>query len=329
MPARNSPRVCTSVRVLAFGCAAVWLGVLALVSTTAARPRPAAASGQNAAAVVVDDGSGPRAFCVLFSADSISGLEALQATRLPVTTRAFGANGAAVCAVGGTGCGAGTDCLTCKAPNYWAYSRAATGATAFTYSMVGAASTRVTNGAVEGWLWGQGGSPAFSRFADICAQAASGGGGAGGGGGGGGGGAGGGTAAPSGGGGGGTAASSGGGGGASTPAPGDGSGSGGAAPVTSIDPVTGEVVTVIPTDAGPDAAATAGDTTSGGADPAGMTGTVVDADTTAALGTTPAEMSDATTPSGAWKLVGWIAFAVLVVGTVAAVTVLRVRRGAG
>lgn len=309
-----------AVRIAALGCAGVWLGVLALLVTTPATRHPARAAGQNAAAVIVDDGTGPRTFCVLFGADSISGVEALQATKLAVTTRAFGANGAAVCAVGGTGCGAGSDCLTCKAPQYWGYSRAAVGASGFTYSMVGASSVRVTNGSVEGWQWGTGGSPAFASFADICPDFPS---GSGGGGGtattppsGGGGTPRGGGGAPSGGGG-----APGGGGATGSRVGGSGTGSAGA-PVTSIDPVTGAVVTVNPA-AGADGAPTADPNTPASQDPVAMRGTVVNADTAA-----PAtDTTDPTTDTGASTILGWVVFAVIVVAVVVAAAVLRVRGG--
>lgn len=308
-----------AVRIAALGCIGVWLGVLALAVTTPATRHSARAAGQNAAAVIVDDGSGPRTFCVLFSADSISGVEALQATRLAVTTRAFGASGAAVCAVGGTGCGAGSDCLTCKAPQYWGYSRAGVGASGFTYSMVGASSVRVTNGSVEGWQWGTGSSPAFASFADICPDVPAGGGG--------------GTATtppPAGGGGtsGGGATSGGGGapgGGGATGSRAGASGSGTVstgAPVTSIDPVTGEIVTVDPAAGGDDASTPAPDTASSQG-PTAMRGTIVNADTAA-----PAtDAADSTTDSPTSTILGWVVFAVLVVAVVVAVAVLRVRGG--
>lgn len=328
--AGHATRVRLAVRIVAFCCVGIWLAVIALVGAEAPGPRPAAAAGQNAAAVVVDDGSGPRSFCVLFSGDSISGVAALEATGLGVATRAFGAKGAAICGVGGTGCGGGTDCLTCKAPNYWGYSRAAPGAGGFTYSMAGAGTTTVTNGAVEGWLWGTGGSPAFRSFAEICPNlggggsgGASGGGNSGGGspppGGGSGAGA---TAGGSGGSASGGAAGSGAGGAAASGAqPGGGAGAAGA-PVTSIDPVTGEVVTVVP--AGDPAAATATAADPNATSTVTGTGTVVDADAAAAQLAADGgdEASDA---AGSW--VGWVVFAVIVAALATAGVVLRLRRG--
>lgn len=328
--AGHAGRVRLAARVVAFCCVGIWLGVIALVGAEAPGPRPAAAAGQNAAAVVVDDGSGPRSFCVLFSGESISGLEALQATNLGVTTRAFGAKGAAICGVGGTGCDGGTDCLTCKAPNYWGYSRAAAGAAGFTYSMAGSGTTAVTNGAVEGWLWGTGGSPAFRSFAEICPNL----------GGGGGSGSGGSGAPPAGGSpgagssGGGTNAGGGGGsaGAAGPGAAGSGSGSGGGsgtpagagAPVTSIDPVTGEVVTVIPV--GDPAASSAAGTDPAATSTVTGTGTVVDADTASATLAAGEDTGDETSGGGdGWA--GWIVFAVIVGAIATAGVVLRLRRG--
>jgi len=166
-PDRRSRAAAISLltRVAAAAAVLVWLFVAALAPSPVP---PAQAAPQNAAAVVVDDGTRVSTFCVRFSSDSISGVEALQATGLPVVTRAFGGMGAAICSLGGTGCGSGTDCLTCRAPLYWAYHRQNAAADGFTRSNVGAGSTRVTNGTVEGWKFGTGEAPEFRTFASVC-----------------------------------------------------------------------------------------------------------------------------------------------------------------
>lgn len=120
------------------------------------------------AAIVVDTGSGVVSRCVTFSEDSISGITALQRAGLAPVVRSFSGNGGAVCGLNGLGCPADSSCLTCQAPNYWAYYRADDGAGAFSYSPVGAGSTQVTDGDVEGWRWGSGAGPAFRSFGSIC-----------------------------------------------------------------------------------------------------------------------------------------------------------------
>lgn len=107
------------------------------------------------AAVVVDLGDGDvRRACVRLDAASITGLEALQRGGMTPAVRGFSGMGVAVCALCGTGCGTGNDCLTCKAPKYWGYFRAEPGAGEFTYSSVGAGATAVRPGGVEIWRWG-------------------------------------------------------------------------------------------------------------------------------------------------------------------------------
>ena len=117
---------------------------------------------------MVDTGSGVVSRCVTFSEDSISGITALQRAGLAPVVRSFSGTGGAVCGLNGLGCPADSSCLTCQAPNYWAYYRADNGAGGFSYSPVGAGSTQVTDGDVEGWRWGSGAGPAFRSFGSIC-----------------------------------------------------------------------------------------------------------------------------------------------------------------
>jgi hypothetical protein len=147
--------------------AVVALGLGLAAASAAAAPAPAgpAVTAANQALVIVETGSERFETYVSFTAESISGLEALELAGMDPVARTFGANGYAVCALCGRGCPADGSCLTCDAPNYWAYWRdAAGGGDGFVYSGSGAGSARVGNGDVEGWRWGTGSAPAWEPF---------------------------------------------------------------------------------------------------------------------------------------------------------------------
>ena len=133
---------------------------------------PASAATTNRAAVVVEVDGVIHTAKVSFSADSITGLDALRSAGFNPLVRVFGGNGGAVCAldVGTTtiGCPADGTCLTCDAPRYWGYFRALAGATQYTYSTAGAGLTQVHDGDVEAWVWGTGSPPSrFVSFEDV------------------------------------------------------------------------------------------------------------------------------------------------------------------
>lgn len=110
--------------------------------------------GPNAADVVVDFGDGRTVTRrVTFTTTTISGLQALQSTGLQLTTVDY-SFGTAVCAIEGVGCPA-TNCF-CNANKFWGY-QFWDGA-AWQGYMVGAGSSSIGNGAVEGWAWGASGS---------------------------------------------------------------------------------------------------------------------------------------------------------------------------
>ena len=116
-------------------------------------------------------GGGSAAVCVRFDEAAISGLDALQRAGLGAVIRGFSGQGGAVCGINGVGCPADDSCLTCQAPNYWAYHRAGPGAGGFSYASVGAGSTQVTDGSVEGWQWGTGAPPPFQTVDQVCGAA--------------------------------------------------------------------------------------------------------------------------------------------------------------
>lgn len=134
--------------------AVVFAGALLAATTTTGAATPAHTRPHQAAdhraAVIIDTGAGVKKICIHFAEASISGLEALQRANATPVVQTFGGIGGAVCALCGRGCPAGNTCLTCGAPNYWAYFRAPAGASGFAYSRAGANSTTVHDGDVEG-----------------------------------------------------------------------------------------------------------------------------------------------------------------------------------
>jgi prenyltransferase beta subunit len=104
---------------------------------------------------------------VTFSAPTITGLEALQRSGLDleIATYSFGS---AICAIEGVGCPA-SNCF-CNPDKYWGYHYWDAGWQSY---MVGASSSVLSNGAVDGWAWGSSGSqpPAVSTQT-LAAEAA-------------------------------------------------------------------------------------------------------------------------------------------------------------
>ena len=161
----------------------------------------AASSGAPHAALVVDTGSDVTTYCVALGASSISGIQLIQKAGLQLgLAYRLGFGGQAVCMLNGVGGPSSDDCLTGQS-SYWGY-WAGNGSGGWTWSSVGAASTTVHDGEVQGWAWGVGidgmthPQPPSTSIDDVCKVAPTptpkppGGGGAGGGGGNGNGGAG-------------------------------------------------------------------------------------------------------------------------------------------
>ena len=149
--------------------AAAGTGVAARV--VAGRPMAAGAE-EHRAAVIVDTGTQVKSVCVRFREESISGVEALARAQVDPVLQAFSGKGAAVCALCGVGCPAGDSCLTCNPDGkFWSYSRAPVGTGSLRTSGVGASSTTVHDGDVEGWKWALGGAPPFQTVEQVCGEA--------------------------------------------------------------------------------------------------------------------------------------------------------------
>ena len=132
----------------------------------------ACASEGERAALVVDTGEDAYTYCVVLSDDSVSGLELIQlANEQHGLQYRLGDGGQAVCMLANVGAD-GDDCFG-KYPDFWGYWRGdASGG--WEWSSVGAGSTVVSDGDVEGWSWGRGqdGSthppPPATKFDDVC-----------------------------------------------------------------------------------------------------------------------------------------------------------------
>jgi len=105
--------------------------------------------------------------CVYFDEESISGYELLLRSEIPIVA-AFSSQGAAICKIGEDGCPA-ENCFCQSPPDYWSYWRLTGGE--WIYSPVGASSSQVVDGDVEGWRWGSGLPPGeVISIETICAQ---------------------------------------------------------------------------------------------------------------------------------------------------------------
>lgn len=125
---------------------------------------PAQAAGAHRALVVVDTGSTTYRQVITFTEDSVTGVHALELAGANPIIYTYSGQGGAVCRLFEVGRDAGPGCLGgADGDNrYWAYSRAPSGTSSFTYSRAGAGSVQVHDGDVEGWKFGTGESPAWS-----------------------------------------------------------------------------------------------------------------------------------------------------------------------
>jgi hypothetical protein len=150
--------------------------ILTVFALTLLAYAPSAAVGDNRVALVVDFGGGVvERRCVSFTEPQITGYQALERSGLPVETD-FQAGGAAVCRIDGTGCPANDCFCSCRGGSdcvYWSYWHLVAGA--WQYSMGGSGQYMVSDGAIEGWVWGlgsvtQASPPPLVSFAEVCAD---------------------------------------------------------------------------------------------------------------------------------------------------------------
>lgn len=135
-------------------------------------PPAACAATQDHAALVIDTGERVADYCVALPDDSVTGAELIELAgeQFGLTYR-FGYGGGAVCMLADVGA-SGDDCFE-KYPDFWGYWRG-DGSGGWSWSSVGATSTTVQPGDVEGWSWGSGddGSshprPPDTTFEAVC-----------------------------------------------------------------------------------------------------------------------------------------------------------------
>ena len=122
----------------------------------------------NQAGVIIDTGKEVKTACITFQGDSITGAQALELANSQPVFQSYAGVGRAVCSLCGVGCPAGDSCLTCAGSMFWNYFRAPADQPTFTVSGIGAGSSRVKPGDVEGWKFGVGQKPPYISFNTIC-----------------------------------------------------------------------------------------------------------------------------------------------------------------
>ncbi len=147
----------------------ILLGIMLLAGVASAQ------APVNRAGVVVRFGNGEVVTaCVTFSESSISGLELLERSGLPVIAQQSSL-GAAICKIGREGCDyPATSCFCARDQGravYWAFYVRDAGA--WRYSNLGAGNVRVSDGDLHGWAWGpgdptSGAVPPDREFASVC-----------------------------------------------------------------------------------------------------------------------------------------------------------------
>jgi hypothetical protein len=147
----------------------------------AALPAAAQAPEHRAGLVVRFPDGSVQTRCVAFDEPSISGEQLLERSGFTATINPQGALGGALCSLNGQGCTyPAQDCFCrCTGPQceYWAYYHWTDGEPdaggSWQYSTVGASSTQVKDGSLEGWSWGPGNfssgtEPPKIAFGEVC-----------------------------------------------------------------------------------------------------------------------------------------------------------------
>jgi hypothetical protein len=155
----------------------VWLLLVVLFIWLASDVWPALADDpiQVGLYVQFEDGS-TIAECVTLEGPDATGLDVLGETELDLIIEQGGFMGTAICKIDETGCDYPAEDCFCQCQGnpcqYWTYWYAEGGA--WKASQLGAASRAVTDGDMEGWVWGSGqvGPPAALLETDVCASQA-------------------------------------------------------------------------------------------------------------------------------------------------------------
>ncbi len=152
----------------------IFFMLLLVLGLTSAPGAQAQGTPPHRAGLVIRIGDGTvQTRCVSFSEPSISGADLLTRSGLPIVLDVSSSIGAGVCKIGPLGCNRGQSCFcqcegsTCA---YWQYFHMQNGS--WKYSNVGAAVYQVTDGAVDGWAWGNNVAPAVMSLDQVCSGAA-------------------------------------------------------------------------------------------------------------------------------------------------------------
>lgn len=134
------------------------LVLVALLGQGATAQTPDAADSVNVAALMIDYGDGRVSYAIVpFTEDSLSGVELLRRSGLPLVTVPFGGLGEGVCSIGAVGCDPGV-CRRrlCQSADrdspFWRYLRQADGGS-WAPAVLGASQARVEDGDVNAWAW--------------------------------------------------------------------------------------------------------------------------------------------------------------------------------
>jgi len=137
-----------------------------------------AAASTNHAGLVVQFADGSmRQFCIPFTESSVTGLDLLVRSGLPLRYQDYGGGSVAVCMIGGVGCDYPSKPCFCQCSNpnkscrFWGYYVWNRSTGAWSYSSNGAGTREVHNGDMDGWRWGEHRSPnppPASTFAAVC-----------------------------------------------------------------------------------------------------------------------------------------------------------------
>ena len=147
------------------------LGGVSVPAVLGGAPACAAETGPHAGLVVVTSG-GTSTFCVALDATEVSGLHLIElAHDQDGLSYSFGFGGQAVCQLDGVG-PSGGDCFA-DYPDFWGYWHG-DGSGGWTWASSGAASARIGDGDLDGWVWGTGdtpathGAPPTLTIGDVC-----------------------------------------------------------------------------------------------------------------------------------------------------------------
>ena len=146
------------------------LVLLATVSPHWDKGASAQTTENRAGLVVQGPDNTTQTYCISFEGDTISGLDLLIKSGLPLKVQAYGGMGAEICQIGATGCDYPNQACACQSYGtngvYWSYHHLQDDK--WKASIAGAGSYRVHPGDVEGWAWSDGAPPPLYTFSQLC-----------------------------------------------------------------------------------------------------------------------------------------------------------------